>query len=249
LRAICSDSLPCARETRKIPLESGQAVAKNKFNKSWLQDHLTDPYVKMAQKEGYRARAVYKLSEIDEQDHLIKAGMTIVDLGSAPGSWSQYARNRLTELGKSNPAIESGKPDGRIIAIDLLPMEDIADVSFIQGDFREDEGLKALEALLPAADQGRVDLVLSDMAPNLSGVGVADSARMAFLAEIALEFAVNHLKPDGALLIKCFHGSGYSQIVETFKKVFKTVSPRKPKASRDRSSETFLLGRTLKTPK
>ena len=224
-------------------------MAKNKFNKSWLQDHLTDPYVKMAQKEGYRARAVYKLSEIDEQDHLIKAGMTIVDLGSAPGSWSQYARNRLTELGKSNPAIESGKPDGTIIAIDLLPMEDIADVSFIQGDFREDEGLKALEALLPASDQGRVDLVLSDMAPNLSGVGVADSARMAFLAEIALEFAVNHLKPDGALLIKCFHGSGYSQIVETFKKVFKTVASRKPKASRDRSSETFLLGRTLKTPK
>lgn len=224
-------------------------MAKNKFNKSWLQDHLNDPYVKMAQKEGYRARAVYKLSEIDEQDRLIKAGMTIVDLGSAPGSWSQYARNRLTELGKNNPNIESGKPDGIIIAIDILPMEDIADVSFIQGDFREDEGLKALESLLPANADGKVDFVMSDMAPNLSGVGVADAARMAFLAEIALDFSVQHLKPDGALLIKCFNGSGYSQIVESFKKVFKTVASRKPKASRAKSSEIFLLGRDLKALK
>jgi 23S rRNA (uridine2552-2'-O)-methyltransferase len=224
-------------------------VAKNKFNKSWLQDHLNDPYVKMAQKEGYRARAVYKLSEIDEQDHLILAGMTVVDLGSAPGSWSQYVRNRLTELGKNNPHIESGKPDGKIIAIDILPMEDIADVSFIQGDFREDEGLQALEALLSPEAQGKVDLVLSDMAPNLSGVGVADAARMAFLAEIALDFALHHLKPEGALLIKCFNGSGYSQIVESFKKVFKTVGSRKPKASRAKSSEIFLLGRGLKPAK
>ena len=221
-------------------------MAKNKFNKSWLQDHLQDPYVKMAQKEGYRARAVYKLSEIDEQEHLIKAGMTVVDLGSAPGSWCQYARNRLTELGKGNPKIESGKPDGIIIAIDILPMEDIADVSFIQGDFREDEGLQALEALLPRDADGKVDLVLSDMAPNLSGVGVADAARMAFLAEIALDFALAHLKPEGALLIKCFKGSGYSQIVESFKKVFKNVTSKKPKASRARSSEIFLLGRNLK---
>jgi 23S rRNA (uridine2552-2'-O)-methyltransferase len=175
--------------------------------------------------------------------------MTIVDLGSAPGSWSQYARNRLTELGKNNPNIESGKPDGTIIAIDILPMEDIADVSFIQGDFREDEGLKALEALLPADSGGKVDLVLSDMAPNLSGVGVADAARMAFLAEIALDFSVEHLKPEGALLIKCFNGSGYSQIVESFKKVFKTVASRKPKASRAKSSEIFLLGRDFKAPK
>jgi len=203
----------------------------------------------MAQKEGYRARAVYKLSEIDEQDRLIKAGMTIVDLGSAPGSWSQYARNRLTELGKNNPNIESGKPDGIIIAIDILPMDDIADVSFIQGDFREDEGLKALEALLPANADGKVDFVMSDMAPNLSGVGVADAARMAFLAEIALDFSVQHLKSDGALLIKCFNGSGYSQIVESFKKVFKTVASRKPKASRAKSSEIFLLGRDLKASK
>ena len=221
-------------------------VAKNKFNKNWLHDHLNDPYVKLAQKEGYRARAAYKLSEIDAQDHLIKAGMTVIDLGSTPGSWSQYVRNRLVEL-RRNPSPENaGKPDGCIIAIDLLPMDPIADVHFIEGDFREDEGLRALEAALPPEANGKVDLVLSDMAPNLSGVGVADSARMALLAELALEFAKSHLKPDGALLIKCFHGSGYSQIVETFKGVFRVVAPRKPKASRDKSSETFLLGRYLK---
>jgi 23S rRNA (uridine2552-2'-O)-methyltransferase len=221
-------------------------VAKNKFNKNWLHDHVNDPYVKLAQKEGYRARAAYKLSEIDEQDHLIRAGMTVVDLGSTPGSWSQYIRNRLVQLRK-NPTPETvGKPDGCIIAIDLLPMEPVADVTFILGDFREEEGLRALEAALPPEANGKVDLVLSDMAPNLSGVGVADAARMANLAELALEFAKEHLKPDGALLIKCFHGSGYSQIVEAFKGVFKTVSPRKPKASRDKSSETFLLGRYLK---
>ena len=221
-------------------------VAKNKFNKNWLHDHVNDPYVKLAQKEGYRARAAYKLSEIDEQDHLIKAGMTVVDLGCAPGSWSQYVRNRLVQLRKHPTAETAGKPDGCIIAIDLLPMEPVADVTFIQGDFREEEGLRALEAALPLGANGKVDLVLSDMAPNLSGVGVADAARMANLAELALEFAKAHLKPDGALLIKCFHGSGYSQIVEAFKGVFKSVSPRKPKASRDKSSETFLLGRHLK---
>ncbi|NCU92809.1 MAG: RlmE family RNA methyltransferase [Burkholderiaceae bacterium] len=221
-------------------------MAKNKFNKNWLHDHVNDPYVKLAQKEGYRARAAYKLAEIDEQDHLIRAGMTVVDLGSTPGSWSQYIRNRLVQLRK-NPTPETvGKPDGCIIAIDLLPMEPVADVTFILGDFREEEGLRALEAALPPEANGKVDLVLSDMAPNLSGVGVADAARMANLAELALEFAKEHLKPDGALLIKCFHGSGYSQIVEAFKGVFKTVSPRKPKASRDKSSETFLLGRYLK---
>ncbi|BEI35640.1 MULTISPECIES: RlmE family RNA methyltransferase [unclassified Polynucleobacter] len=221
-------------------------MAKNKFNKNWLHDHVNDPYVKLAQKEGYRARAAYKLSEIDEQDHLIKAGMTVVDLGSAPGSWSQYIRNRLVKLRKHPTPETAGKPDGCIIAIDLLPMEPVADVTFIEGDFREEEGLRALEAALPPEANGKVDLVLSDMAPNLSGVGVADAARMANLAELALEFAKEHLKPDGALLIKCFHGSGYSQIVEAFKGVFKTVAPRKPKASRDKSSETFLLGRYLK---
>jgi 23S rRNA (uridine2552-2'-O)-methyltransferase len=225
-------------------------MSKNKFNKDWLQDHLNDPYVKMAQREGYRARAAFKLKEIDEQDHLIKPGMVIVDLGSAPGSWSQYVRNRLTELGKNNSEIPDGKPDGTVIAIDLLPMDPVADVMFILGDFREDQVFQELEMALPGgANQNarRVHLVLSDMAPNLSGVAVADSARMGHLAELALEFAQKHLTPEGSLLIKCFHGSGYSQIVESFKKVFKVVVPRKPKASRDRSAETFLLGRFLKT--
>jgi 23S rRNA (uridine2552-2'-O)-methyltransferase len=225
-------------------------MSKNKFNKDWLQDHLNDPYVKMAQREGYRARAAFKLKEIDEQDHLIKAGMVIVDLGSAPGSWSQYARNRLTELGKKNSDIADGKPDGTVVAIDLLPMEPVADVLFIQGDFREDSVFQQLELALPGGaqvDVRRVNLVLSDMAPNLSGVAVADAARMGHLAELALEFSQKHLTPEGSLLIKCFHGSGYSQIVESFKKVFKVVAPRKPKASRDRSAETFLLGRFLKS--
>lgn len=226
-------------------------MSKNKFNKDWLQDHLNDPYVKMAQREGYRARAAYKLKEIDDQDHLIKAGMTIVDLGSAPGSWSQYARNRLVELGQKNSQIESGKPDGKIVAIDLLPMEVIADVTFILGDFREDSVVVELEKAIFEDGQmndQKVDLVLSDMAPNLSGVAVADAARMGHLAELALDFAQLHLREDGALLIKCFHGSGYSQIVESFKKVFKVVAPRKPGASRTRSAETFLLGRFLKNP-
>lgn len=224
-------------------------MAKNKFNKDWLTDHLNDPYVKMAQKEGYRARAAFKLKEIDEQDRLIKSGMVIVDLGSAPGSWSQYARNQLVELGKKNSKIAEGKPDGVIIAIDMLPMEAVTDVHFLQGDFREDAVLRELENALPEAispDERRVDLVLSDMAPNLSGVAVSDAAKMGHLAELALEFSQKHLKEDGSLLIKCFHGSGYSQIVESFKQVFKVVAPRKPKASRDRSAETFLLGRFLK---
>jgi 23S rRNA (uridine2552-2'-O)-methyltransferase len=223
-------------------------VAKNKFNKDWLNDHLNDPFVKMAQREGYRARAAYKLKEIDEQDRLIGPGMVIVDLGSTPGSWSQYARNRLVEFGKKNPNIADGKPHGTIVAIDVIPMDDIADVIFLEGDFREEEELRRFEALLPGdpALGRRVDLVLSDMAPNLSGVSTADSARMGHLADLALEFSQANLKPNGALLIKCFHGSGYSQIVESFKKVFKVVSPRKPKASRDKSAETFLLGKHLK---
>ncbi len=223
-------------------------MAKNKFNKDWLNDHLNDPYVKMAQREGYRARAAYKLKEIDEQDRLIRPGMVVVDLGSTPGSWSQYVRQRLVEFGKKNPHVPEGKPDGQIIAIDILPMDPIADVTYLQGDFREEEVLRQFEALLPGnpEDGPRVDLVLSDMAPNLSGVGVADAARMAHLAELALEFAQAHMKPEGALLIKCFHGSGYSQIVESFKKVFKVVAPRKPKASLDKSAETFLLGNNFK---
>ncbi len=215
-------------------------MAKNKFNQSWLHDHINDPYVKLAQREGYRTRAAYKLKEIDEQDKLIRPGQVIVDLGAAPGSWSQYVRERLKKAG--------GGVDGQIIALDVLPMEPLADVSFLQGDFREEEVFMRLEALLEAEPgQRRVDLVLSDMAPNLSGVGVADAARMQHVIELAMEFAQKHLKPSGALLVKAFHGSGYSQVVEAFKRQFVTVAPRKPKASRDKSSETFILGRTLKS--
>ncbi|CAG9181762.1 RlmE family RNA methyltransferase [Cupriavidus respiraculi] len=219
-------------------------MAKNKFNQSWLHDHINDPYVKMAQREGYRARAAYKLKEIDEVDKLIQPGQVIVDLGAAPGSWSQYVRNKLAASSRAR----DGHIDGAVIAIDMLPMEPVADVSFIQGDFREEEVFRQLEAIVLEASGGRkIDLVLSDMAPNLSGVASADAARMEYLCDLALEFAQAHLKPDGALLVKCFHGSGYSQIVEKFKRQFKTVAKRKPKASRDKSSETFILGRQLKT--
>ncbi|MCA3158428.1 MAG: RlmE family RNA methyltransferase [Burkholderiales bacterium] len=209
-------------------------MAKNKFNKQWLQDHLKDPYVKMAQKEGYRARAAYKLKEMDEAEKLIRPGMLVVDLGSAPGSWSQYLRNKL---------LDKGELRGRIIAMDILPMEAVPNVIFLQGDFREDEVLRQLDALV---GEDKVDLVVSDMAPNLSGVESADMARIAHVCELAMEFAQTHLKPEGALLVKAFHGSGYSQIVESFKRVFRVVKPLKPKASRDKSSETFLLGRVLK---
>jgi 23S rRNA (uridine2552-2'-O)-methyltransferase len=217
-------------------------MAKNKFNTSWLHDHINDPYVKLAQKHGYRARAAFKLKEIDEADRLIRPGDVVVDLGATPGSWSQYVRERL----KKGAGI-----DGRIIALDLLPMEPIADVDFFLGDFREDEVLLQLEArladLVAASPDGRcVDLVLSDMAPNLSGVGLADAARMQHVIELATDFAVRYLKPKGALLVKAFRGSGYSQIVESLKKEFTVVAPRKPKASRDRSSETFILARGLK---
>ncbi|TMS58610.1 RlmE family RNA methyltransferase [Imbroritus primus] len=219
--------------------------SKNKFNQSWLHDHMNDPYVKLAQREGYRARAAYKLKEIDEQDKLIHPGQVIVDLGAAPGSWSQYARNKLAD----SPRAKDGRIDGAIIAIDLLPLEPVADVTFIQGDFRDDAVYRQLEETVLAASGGsKVDLVLSDMAPNLSGVEAADAARIEHICELALEFAQAHLKPDGALLVKCFHGSGYSQIVKRFKDQFKVVAPRKPKASRDKSSETFILGRYLKTP-
>lgn len=210
-------------------------MAKNKFNKNWIHDHINDPYVKLAQKEGYRARAVYKLKEIDEGERLLKPGQIVVDLGCAPGSWSQYVRNKLAHNG--------GGIQGTVIGLDILPMEPIADVHFIQGDFREQEVLSRLEQLLGGR---KVDLVLSDMAPNLSGIEVADAARIEHLIDLALEFTQHHMKPGGALLVKCFNGSGYSQIVEKFREEFKTVVPRKPKASRDKSSEVFLLGKTLK---
>jgi 23S rRNA (uridine2552-2'-O)-methyltransferase len=208
-------------------------MAKNKFNKDWLHDHINDPYVKLAQKEGYRARAVYKLKEIDESEKLIKPGQVIVDLGCAPGSWSQYVRSKLA--GK-----EGGGVHGTIIGLDMLPMEPIADVHFILGDFREDDILQRLEELLAGR---KVDLVLSDIAPNLSGIATADAARIEHIIDLAIEFCQGHLKPSGALLVKCFNGTGYSQIVEKFKMEFKNVSSKKPKASKNKSSEIFLLGK------
>ena len=209
-----------------------------KVNKAWLNDHVNDTYVKLAQKEGYRARAAYKLKEIDEQLGLIKPGYTVVDLGSTPGAWSQYLRRRLSPTGAA-----AGQLNGVIIALDILPMEPIEGVVFLQGDFRDDEVL----ARLAQAVQGRpVDLVVSDMAPNLSGVESVDAVRIAHLVELAVDFAVHHLKPDGALVVKLFHGSGYAQLVQLFKDTFRVVKPVKPKASRDRSSETFLVGIGLK---
>lgn len=214
-----------------------------KVNKAWLNDHVNDPYVKMAQRDGFRARAAYKLKEIDETLRLIRPGMTIVDLGSTPGAWSQYVRQRLAPAGAAVGAL-----DGRIVAIDILPMEAIEGVEFIQGDFREDEVLATLSAKISTGDCVRtVDLVVSDMAPNLSGIESADAARIAHLVELAVDFSLKHLKPEGALVVKLFHGSGYSQLVKLFKDTFKAVKPIKPKASRDRSSETFLVGLGLKS--
>jgi 23S rRNA (uridine2552-2'-O)-methyltransferase len=210
-----------------------------KVNKAWLNDHVNDPWVKLAHKEGYRARAAYKLKEIDESLGLIKPGHCVVDLGSAPGAWSQYVRRKLSPQGAA-----VGELNGSIIAIDLLPMEPIEGVQFLQGDFREEAVLSQLEALV---DGRKLDAVVSDMAPNLSGVESVDAARISLLVELAVEFAQSHLKPDGALVVKVFHGSGYTQLVQLFKDTFKVVKPHKPKASRDRSSETFLVGIGLKS--
>lgn len=214
-----------------------------KVNKAWLHDHMTDPYVKLAQKEGYRARAAYKLKEIDEELKLLKPGQVVVDLGAAPGAWSQYVRRKFAPKDAGAGGAAVGQLDGTIIALDLLEMEPVEGVQFIQGDFREDAVLQQLHE----AVAGRpVDVVVSDMAPNLSGIESSDAARVAHLVELAIEFSQSHLKPDGALVCKVFHGSGYSQLVETFKKTFRIVKAIKPKASRDRSSETFLVGRLLK---
>lgn len=210
-----------------------------KVNKAWLADHINDPYVKLAQREGYRARAAYKLKEIDESLSLIKPGQVVIDLGSAPGAWSQYLRRRFApkEAGIGGAAV--GQLNGCIIALDMLEMEPVEGVQFIQGDFNEDAVLAQLEAALAGQP---VDLVLSDMAPNLSGIASSDAARVAHLVELALDFALRHLRPEGALVVKLFHGSGYSQLVKLFKTRFRVVRPIKPKASRDRSSETFLVG-------
>lgn len=214
-----------------------------KVNKAWLNQHVNDPYVKQAQKEGYRSRAAYKLKEIDEEFQLIRPGQVVVDLGASPGAWSQYLRRRFApkEAGTGGAAV--GALNGRIIALDLLEFEPIEGVEFIQGDFREETVLAQLEAALGGS---QVDLVVSDMAPNLSGIAATDDARMELLIELALDFASAHLKPEGALIAKVFHGGGYDQLVQAFRTRFRKVKTSKPKASRYRSSENFLVGIGLK---
>jgi 23S rRNA (uridine2552-2'-O)-methyltransferase len=209
-----------------------------KINKAWINQHVNDPWVKLAAKEGYRARAAYKLKEIDEALGLIKPGHLVVDLGSTPGAWSQYVRRRLSPSGAA-----AGALDGTIIALDILPMEPIEGVLFLCGDFREPEMLAQLEEAMAGR---RADVVVSDMAPNLSGIESADTARIAHLIELAVDFSQHHLKPEGALVAKVFHGSGYNELVALFKAHFRVVKPFKPKASRDKSSETFLVGVGLK---
>ncbi|MCW5648484.1 MAG: RlmE family RNA methyltransferase [Ramlibacter sp.] len=211
-----------------------------KVNKAWLHDHINDPYVKLANREGYRARAAYKLKEIDETLGLIRPGQVVVDLGSTPGAWSQYLRRRLSPEGAAVGAL-----NGVIIALDLLPMEPIEGVHFLQGDFREAAVLHQLESAVAGR---KADLVVSDMAPNLSGIGSADAARVEHLVELAVDFARNHLKPEGALVAKVFHGASYNPLVQLFRQNFRVVKPIKPKASRDKSSETFLVGIGLRPP-
>ena len=211
-----------------------------KINKAWLNDHINDPYVKMAKRDGYRARAAYKLKEIDESLKLLKPGQVVVDLGAVPGAWSQYLRRKFAGAGAA-----VGELDGSIIALDLLPFEPIEGVHFLLGDFRE---AVVSQQLVDVLDGRLVDVVLSDMAPNLSGIETSDAARISHLVELAVEFCMHHLKPDGALVCKSFHGSGYSQQVKLFKESFRVVKPIKPKASRDKSAETFLVGMGLKKP-
>ena len=214
-----------------------------KVNKAWLNDHVNDPYVRMAQKEGFRARAAYKLKELDEAFQLIRPGQVVVDLGSTPGAWSQYLRRRFAPKSAGAGGAASGELDGTLIALDILPMDAIDGVQFIQGDFREDEPLHQLEQALA----GRaVDVVVSDMAPNLSGIPSTDAARIVHLVELAVDFSSRHLKPQGALVAKVFHGAAYDPLLALFREHFRVVKAHKPKSSRDKSAETFLVGIGLK---
>lgn len=200
-------------------------MARSKSSTRWLQEHFSDPYVKRAQAEGRRSRAVFKLEELIERDRLLKPGMVVVDLGAAPGGWSQMARSRVGAA-------------GRVIALDILPMQGIAGVDFIEGDFREEEVLKSLEKHLDGAS---VDLVLSDMAPNLSGMSSVDQPRAMHLAELAEAFAQAHLGTGGAFLTKLFQGEGFDAYVRRLRQRYERVSMRKPKASRARSAEVYAL--------
>jgi 23S rRNA (uridine2552-2'-O)-methyltransferase len=200
---------------------------KHRFGKAWMHEHLTDPYVKEATRRGYRSRAAFKLLELDERDHLLRPGRTAVDLGAAPGSWSQVLRERLGARSV-------------IVAIDLLPMEPIPGVRVLQGDFETDEGLAAVESALGGTP---VDLVISDMSPNLSGIDVVDQARSVRLAELALDFAGTHLQPGGDLLVKVFQGAGLETFQRVVQRDFAKVYLRKPKASRDRSREHYVVAK------
>ena len=212
---------------KKSPLNP--AGKKNRFSTAWMHAHLNDHYVTEAKRLGYRSRAAFKLIELAQKDRLFRPGMTVVDLGAAPGSWCQVLREKLG-------------PAARIIAVDLLPMDGVAGVNFIQADFREDEGI----ALVTAALAGRkADLVLSDLAPNLSGVESADQARSVYLGELALDFAGQWLKPGGDLVVKAFQGAGFPEFQRTMQGHFDKVYTRKPKASRDRSPEVYLVGKGL----
>ena len=210
------------------------ASARPKNSRDWVQRHLSDPYVKRAQAEGYRSRSVYKLTEIDAKEKLVKAGMTVVDLGSAPGGWSQWVVKQVGNKGK-------------LVAIDLLEMDPIAGVHFIKADFSDAVGLNAVIAAIGGEDS-KVDLVISDMAPNLTGVVITDQARLFTLGELAMEFAVKFLKPNGVFLVKVFQGEGFEPYVKTLRSHFKRVAAKKPDASRGESRETFLMARELKLP-
>ena len=205
-------------------------MSRSKTSKAWMREHINDPYVQKAKAEGYRSRAAYKLLELDKKDRLLVPGQLLVDLGAAPGSWSQVAVARLGSK-------------GRVVAVDLLPMEPLAGVRFVQGDFREQE---VLDALIKALGGRKADLVISDLAPNISGIGVSDQARSMYLCELALEFARQCLKPGGALLVKVFQGAGFTEFLADMRKSFVKVGSRKPEASRGRSSEMYLLGRGFK---
>ena len=205
----------------------GQKAKRTKSGSAWMHEHVTDPYVKKAQQDGYRSRAAYKLLEIDKRDHVLRAGMTVVDLGAAPGSWCQVAVQKL-------------KKQGRVLAIDLLPVAPMPGVESLEGDFTEPSALGWLEDKLKS---GRVDLVFSDMAPNISGVMLRDQARHYELCELALDFATSWLKPDGAFLVKVFQGVGFEDFRTQMRQAFRQVHIRKPDSSRDRSTEVYLLGR------
>ena len=215
----------------------------SKVNRAWLNDHVNDTYVKLAKLEGYRARAAYKLKEIDETLGLIKPGQLVVDLGSPPGAWSQYVRRKMSPKTAMGGGAAVGLLNGVIIALDILPMEPVEGVVFLQGDFREAEVLTRLSQEM---NDRLADVVVSDMAPNLSGIESADTARIEHLVELAIEFAQSHMKPQGALVVKVFHGGAYAPLVKRFKELFVAVKTIKPKASRDKSSETFLVGLGLK---